>query len=110
MVHLWTLILTHYWQAFTALFGNEWGTKPRDIENEMASLLPMSEMPKGHKTGARCMLLDGICAGDHFLFQLPNPLLQEVPLRFLLGQRQRSLIRGPSLSRPAEPAVHICTG
>src|SRR2546427_9454840 len=32
-----------------------------------------------------------------FLFQLPNPLLQELPLWFLLGQRQSFLIRGPSL-------------
>src|SRR5271165_5222613 len=46
----------------------------------------------------------------HFLFQLPNALLQELPLRFLLGQRQSFLIRGPSLSGPAEPAAHICTG
>jgi hypothetical protein len=46
----------------------------------------------------------------HFLFQLPNPLLQELPLWFLLGQRQSLLIRRPSLSGPAEPAVHICTG
>jgi hypothetical protein len=45
-----------------------------------------------------------------FLFQLPNPLLQELPLRFLLGQRQSFLMRGPGLSCPAEPAVHICTG
>ena len=45
-----------------------------------------------------------------FLFQLPNPLLQELPLRFLLGQRQSFLIRGPSLSGPAEPAVHIRAG
>src|SRR5882762_9516228 len=45
-----------------------------------------------------------------FLFQLPNPPLQELPLWFLLGQRQSFLIRGPSLSCPAEPAVHICTG
>ena len=44
------------------------------------------------------------------LFQLPNPLLQELPLWFLLGQRQSFLIRGPSLGCPAEPAVHICTG
>jgi len=42
--------------------------------------------------------------------QLPNPLLQELSLRFLLGQRQSFLVRGPSLSGPAEPAVHICTG
>ena len=35
-----------------------------------------------------------------FLFQLPNPLLQELPLWFLLGQRQSFLIRGPRLSRP----------
>jgi putative transposase len=45
-----------------------------------------------------------------FLFQLPNPLLQELPLWFLLGQRQRLFIRSTSLSCPAEPAVHICTG
>src|SRR6266481_5483233 len=45
-----------------------------------------------------------------FLFQLPNPLLQELPLWFLLGQRQSFLIRGPSLSGPAEPAVHIRAG
>ena len=45
-----------------------------------------------------------------FLFQLPNPLLQELPLRFLLGQRQSFLIRRPGLSGPAEPAVHIRTG
>src|SRR3984893_6987730 len=42
-----------------------------------------------------------------FLLPLPNPLLQELPLWFLLGQRQSFLIRGPSLSCPAEPAVHI---
>src|SRR5438034_1639609 len=47
---------------------------------------------------------------SQFLFQLPNPLLQKLPLRFLLSQRQSFLIRGPSLSCPAEPAVHICTG
>jgi hypothetical protein len=29
-----------------------------------------------------------------FLFQLPNPLLQELPLWLLLGQRQSFLIRG----------------
>ena len=45
-----------------------------------------------------------------FLFQLANPLLQELALGFLLGQRQSFLISGPSLSRPAEPAVHICAG
>ena len=28
-----------------------------------------------------------------FLFQLPDPLLQESPLRLLLGQRQSFLIR-----------------
>src|SRR3984885_3448274 len=44
-----------------------------------------------------------------YLFQLPNPLLQELPLWFLLGQGQSFLISGPSLSRPAEPAVHFCT-
>ena len=47
---------------------------------------------------------------SQFLFQLPNPLLQELPLRFLLGQRQSFLIRGPGLSCPAKPAVHIGTG
>src|SRR5580704_12493701 len=45
-----------------------------------------------------------------FLFQLSNPLLQELPLWFLLGQPQSSLIRGPSLGGPAEPAVHIRAG
>src|SRR6266481_1650713 len=45
-----------------------------------------------------------------FLFQLPNPLLQELPLWFLLGQGQSFLVRGPSLSCPAEPAVHIRAG
>ena len=35
-----------------------------------------------------------------FLSQLPNPLLQELPLWFLLGQRQSFLIRGASLSCP----------
>jgi hypothetical protein len=40
----------------------------------------------------------------------PNPLLQELPLWFLLGQRQSFLIRGLSLGCPAEPAVHIRTG
>ena len=56
------------------------------------------------------VLLDGMHAGYHFLFQLPDPLLQELPLWFLLGQRQGFLIGGASLSCPAEPAVHICTG
>ena len=45
-----------------------------------------------------------------FLFQLPNPLLQELPFWFLLGQRQGTLISGPSLSCPTEPAVHIRAG
>ena len=45
-----------------------------------------------------------------FLFQLSNPLLQELPLWFLLGQRQRLLIRSTSLGCPAQPAAHICTG
>jgi hypothetical protein len=44
---------------------------------------------------------------ESLLFQPPNPLLQELPLWFLLGQGQSFLIRGPSLGRPAEPAVHI---
>jgi hypothetical protein len=43
-------------------------------------------------------------------YQLPNPLPQELPLWFLLGQRQGFLIRRPSLSVPAEHAVHIRTG
>ena len=47
---------------------------------------------------------------SQILFQLPDPLLQELPLRFLLGQRQSFLISRPSLSSPAEPAAHICTG
>src|SRR5260370_47898 len=50
------------------------------------------------------------CATGHSLFQLPNPFLQELPLRFLLGQRQSFLIRSPSLSGPAQPAVQIGTG
>src|ERR1700687_249310 len=33
-------------------------------------------------------------SGESFLFQLPNPLLEELPLSFLLGQRQSFLIRG----------------
>src|ERR1700693_2545870 len=45
-----------------------------------------------------------------FLFHLPNPLWQKWPLWSLLGQLQRLLIRRPSLSCPAEPAAHICTG
>jgi hypothetical protein len=45
-----------------------------------------------------------------FLFQLADPLLQELALGFLLGQRQSFLISGAGLSRPAEPAVHICLG
>src|SRR5258706_9085239 len=56
------------------------------------------------------LLLDGMHVGYHFLFQLPNPLLQELPLWFLLGQRQSSLISRPSLGCPAEPAVHIRAG
>src|SRR3984885_1374458 len=47
---------------------------------------------------------------SEFLFQLPNPLLQELPLRFLLGQRQRFLIRGPGLSGPAQPAAQLRAG
>jgi hypothetical protein len=56
------------------------------------------------------LLPDGMHAGYHFLFQLPNPLLQELPLWFLSGQRQSFLIRGPSLRCPSEPAAHICAG
>jgi hypothetical protein len=44
-----------------------------------------------------------------FLVQLPKPLLQESTLWLLLGQRQRLLIGGPSLGRPAEPAAQIGT-
>ena len=52
---------------------------------------------------------------EYFLFQLlllqlPNPLLQELPLCLLWGQRQSFLIRGPSLGCPAKPAVQIRTG
>ena len=47
---------------------------------------------------------------DIFLFQLANALLQELPLGFLLGQRQSFLIRCPGLSDPAEPAAQLCTG
>ena len=51
------------------------------------------------------------CPGNFsFLFQLPNPLLQELPFGFLLGQRQSFLIRGPSLGCPAVPAVHLRAG
>jgi len=41
-----------------------------------------------------------IAFDESFLFQLPNPLLQELPRRFLLGQRQSFLIRGPGLRCP----------
>jgi hypothetical protein len=34
---------------------------------------------------------------ESFLFQLPNPLLQELRLRFLLGQRQRQLARSTTV-------------
>src|ERR1700678_73898 len=53
---------------------------------------------------------DGSSKKFSFLFQLPNPLLQELPLRFLLGQRQSFLVSGASLGGPAEPAVHIGPG
>src|SRR5262249_12899478 len=53
---------------------------------------------------------DGKSTATPFLFQLPNPLLQELPLRLLLGQRQRFLIGSPSFSRPSQPAAHIGTG
>ena len=64
----------------------------------------------GFSVGVLYHSLDGMHAGKHSLFQLPNPLLQELPLWFLLGQRQSFLIRRPSLSCPAKPAVHIRTG
>src|SRR5581483_1078197 len=48
-------------------------------------------------------------SGFRFLLQFLNPPLEELPLRFLLGQRQRFLIRSPSFSRPVQPAVHIGT-
>jgi hypothetical protein len=41
--------------------------------------------------------------------EMPNPLLEELPLWFLLGQGQSFLIRRPSLSCPAQPAVRIGT-
>ena len=45
----------------------------------------------------------GLPIENRFLFQLPDPLLQEVPLWFLLGQGQSFLIRGPSFkSLPLE--------
>jgi len=56
------------------------------------------------------LLLDVMQAGYLFLSQLPNSLLQELPLWFLLGQRQSFLIRGPGLSCPAKPAVNIRAG
>lgn len=45
-----------------------------------------------------------------FFLQLPNPRLQELPLRFLLGQRQSFLIRGPGFGCPAQPAARIRAG
>jgi dihydrofolate reductase len=44
------------------------------------------------------------------LFQLPDPVLQELALGFLLGQGQGLLIGRPGLGGPAEPAVHIGLG
>jgi hypothetical protein len=55
-------------------------------------------------------LLTSLSLFQLLLFQLPNPLLQELPLWFLLGQRQSFLISGPSLSCPPQPAVHTRTG
>ncbi len=52
---------------------------------------------------------DGSTTG-HSSFQLSNPLLQELPLRFLLGQRQSLFIRNPGLGCPAQPAAHIRAG
>jgi hypothetical protein len=40
----------------------------------------------------RIPLFPNDAPSGYFLFQLPNPLLQELPLRFLLGQGQRLLI------------------
>jgi hypothetical protein len=66
---------------------------------------------QNYVNGLRLVISISASASDEsFLFQLPNPLLQELPLRFLLGQGHSFLIRRPSLSCPAEPAVHICTG
>jgi hypothetical protein len=64
--------------------------------------------PKPGKSGRSSNV--GPASDESSLFQLANPLLQELPLGFLLGQRQSFLIRRPSLSGPAEPAAHICTG
>jgi hypothetical protein len=48
-----------------------------------------------------------------FLFQLANPLLQELPPWSLLGQRQSSLVRGARLSCPGFliflPKARSCT-
>ena len=43
--------------------------------------------------------------GELLSLQFLEPLRQELPLWFLLRQRQRLLIRRPSLRCPAEPEV-----
>jgi hypothetical protein len=48
--------------------------------------------------------------GELPLLQFLEAPREELPLWFLLGQRQRFLIRRPSLGCPAEPAVHIGAG
>ena len=44
---------------------------------------------------------------DGSLFQLPDSLLKELTFWLLLGKGQSLLIRGPSRSGAAQPAVHI---
>src|SRR5579872_5362778 len=62
-----------------------------------------------------CPTLPAFCAGgwacaEPLLLQFLKPPREELPLWFLLRQRQCLLIRRPSLRRPAQPAVHIRTG
>src|SRR6267154_1692325 len=79
-----------------------------EISRNTNSSFPENQFLHTFQTGRPPLFLND-APPDIFLFQLPNPLLQELPLWFQLGQRQGFLIRGPSLSCPAEPAVHICT-
>jgi len=87
--------------------SNVWDQE--SIELPALPLIPETGMSGGTRRLATfndlCVLLTSLAS-----FQLPNPLLEELPLWFLLGQRQSFLIGGPGLSRPAEPAVHIRTG
>jgi hypothetical protein len=47
---------------------------------------------------------------DRATYQFLEPPRQKTALWFLLRQGERLFIRSASLSCPAEPAVHICTG